>query len=156
MGFADRFKIMGDIAEGAFKRVAESEGITVVEFGLKRPPIKRFTKLHAHVRTMPDYLCETNRLFFCECKGCGARGVKIKLESLEALQEWNKYHEVQVFIYNSKADKYVFVSMTELIEACANAKVDRFEVDKKEFYQIPLKTFTWLDMPQGVQTDASF
>lgn len=146
---------MGDISEEAFRKVADHKGFTYLDFGLKKPPIKRFTKLPSLVRTMPDYLCETDHLFFCECKGCGARGVKIKLESLTALDFWNKQLETVIFIYNSNKDQYALVSYDELATACADSPVNQFDNDKKEFYNISLKKLTWHEMPQGEPEDGS-
>jgi hypothetical protein len=145
--FADRQAGMGDLAEDAFKLWADRQGFAYADWGLKRPPFKRFWNLPALVKVAPDYVCEGKRHFFVECKGKGKGALKIKLESLAGLDWWNDQMTVWFFVNDSVEKQYAFLPYRAMQDICYSSPIRRFH-DGKHYYHIKPSRLTW--NPLGV------
>ena len=95
---------LGDLAESAFETwAAENHRVNVVRYGLCRPPIS-VGKLPEMVRYTPDYL-SVDCLW--EVQGCGSDNtIKLKLDKLEALRQWDQIHPVRLWFWNSKLGQH--------------------------------------------------
>lgn len=152
--FHERFADLGDTAEQKFREIADAKGIRYVDYGFHRPPFKRFYDVPLFIRLTPDFLCEgrEKEKYLVEAKGCGSRGLKIKLESLEGMRLWNELAPVWVFVYNSSKKKYAMVSYEHMVGMCEGRDVEEFD-DHKEYYTVPVKEFTWHALPQENNDD---
>ena len=147
MAFADkpwseRYTELGDLAEGKFRLFADSQGIKWYDSGIHRPPFTH-RGLPLFIRSLPDFLCYNSSHFWVECKGSGGRVVKIKLESMEALKQWNNELTVWFFIYNSKNDSYSFINYRQLLDICETCSIMEFSNDHKQYYHVPCSKLEW-------------
>lgn len=121
--WSERQKLLGDKAEGIFEAVAEREDLEYVRFGLNRPPFSPYN-MPSFVRYTPDYL---TRHCFVECKGVGKdETLKIKMDQLSTLSQWNMYHPVLFFIWNSYKRQYSRVPFDQIYK-------QRFDGDARKF-----------------------
>lgn len=148
--FAERSDMMGDLAENAFRRFADSRGIRQYNYGLNRPPFDYFANLPDMVKATPDFICESQKRtkFFVECKGTGGKVIKIKHESLAALEAWNDLMMVWFFFYDSNNDRYAFVNYRHLLVLCEDARSYQFPDNNKFYYSLRTSKLTWEDMPK--------
>ena len=102
--WSQRFLGMGELAESAFETwAAENHRVNIVRYGLNRPPIN-VGKLPTAIRYTPDYL-SVDCLW--EVQGCGAdHTIKLKLDKLEALRQWDRIHPVRLWFWNSKLEEH--------------------------------------------------
>lgn len=117
----ERFKRMGDEAEGVFEAVYP-EGW--VRFGLERPPI-RMDYLPDKMRYTPDYLTSKGLV---EVQGLGRdRRFKMKHSKLAALQDWHEDFRVDLFVWDRTAERFGFVRLPDLEAVLEErGKVDHF------------------------------
>lgn len=144
--FGDRFAEMGDVAESAFEKWAEQQGISYVHYGLNRPPFRSFYKLPVFIRMTPDFLCEGKGKFLVETKGSSGKVVKIKLETMEVLREWDAHLSVWFFVYDSTNNRCAFLSYAQLFSLCEDAPVKAFTSDQKKYYHLLASRFEWQPM----------
>lgn len=134
--FSQRFETMGDPAEKQFERWAtEVARLKYVRYGLDRPPIQMH-RLPLMIRYTPDYLMSARLV---EVKGFGRDQVlKLKLENLDALEEWCQHHPVSIFAWDSFNERAWTVDLTEITNAVAG---DDFQSDVfpegKWYFKIP-------------------
>lgn len=149
--FSERLKVMGDIAQGAFEEWATESNLSFVRYGFDRPPFTQFWKLPLFVRATPDYVCETNtnNHFFVEVKGARGRYLKLKCETMNALEPWNNLRTVWFFIYRNDTEKFSFVPYRRLLDVCEKATIKYFSQDKKPYYELRTNTFEW----KGLRND---
>jgi hypothetical protein len=147
--FAERFATMGEPAEEQFRLWAEQNGVTYVDFGLKKPPIKKFYQLSPLIRGMPDYICEGTAPFFVECKGCASRTLKIKLESIEVMTRWDHELPMWIFIYNSKKHAYAMINLRQLVDLCEGTRIKEFDGDHRQYYDIPIGRVEWTEIQES-------
>lgn len=141
--FDERFEVMGDTAEHAFKAWAEAHNVNYVAYGLNRPPFRSFYLLPEFIRMTPDFLCEGESKFFVECKGSAGTVVKIKLETMRVLREWNDHLPLWFFIYDSTNHRYSFIHYAQLNVLCQGAPIKKFRSDQKEYYHLRTNRFSW-------------
>lgn len=142
----ERYQVMGDTAEEAFTRVAVRDRITMMRFGLNRP-LLNVGQLPTFIRFMPDFLTQHTLV---ECKGVGRDSVlKIKLNQMDTLRQWNKYMPVEFFIYNSFINKYAFATYGEVSHASYVHGSVRDFPEGNAAYFIPLHGLevSWHEMP---------
>jgi hypothetical protein len=85
-----------------------------------------------------------------ECKGVGRDSVlKIKLNQMDTLRQWNKYMPVEFFIYNSFINKYAFATYGEVSHASYVDGSVRDFPEGNAAYFIPLHGLEvpWHEMP---------
>jgi hypothetical protein len=141
--FTQREKELGDTSEGVFEAWANKNGLPFVRVGFNRPPFKKFYKVNELLRLMPDYVVEgPKETVFVEVKGCGREGLKIKEQSITALDHWDEYNPVFIFAYNSSFKQYSFFPFDTLIKLCEDREVLKFP-DGKEYVIIPNNDLTW-------------
>lgn len=118
--FDRRFRVMGDLAEDVFERVARHHlGRGFVRYGLNRPPISMRT-LPARVRYTPDYLMSDR---FVEVQGFGGdRLFKLKLDKWMALHHWNAILPVEFFVYDSSQKVWQMLALHAIDTIAARGK----------------------------------
>lgn len=110
---------MGDEAEGIFERVYP-EGFA--RFGICRPPVN-LTNVPPKIRYTPDYLTAKGLV---EVQGFGNdQMLKLKLDKLQALDDWHDDFRVDLFVWDSKHKRCGFVRLSDLHEACEQHGVMR-------------------------------
>lgn len=104
--WTERFKQMGDEAEGVFETVAtETLGIGFARYGLNRPPID-VAKLPAQLRYTPDYLTSRSLV---EVQGSGRdQVVKLKQDKLYALMQWDGIFPTEIFLWDAHNGRWSF------------------------------------------------
>lgn len=150
--FNQRFNEMGDMSETNFKQWADRNSISYVAYGLNRPPFRSFQTLPLVIRGTPDFLCEGKSKFFVECKGTGGRVLKIKPDSLKALEAWNSILNVWMFVYNSKQHTASFLPFRVLSDVALASPLKAFEVDNKPYHEINVSKLTWFTL-EKIMTD---
>jgi hypothetical protein len=111
---------MGDQAETAFEDVMVTTKRGYVRWGLNRPPLK-VGMLPKRIRYAPDYLTTKS---FVEVQGFGNdQLLKLKVEKLDCMAWWNTVHPVELFVWDSKNERYWFVSCERLAELRDNRLV---------------------------------
>jgi hypothetical protein len=141
--FQERLLTMGTIAQTAFETWAKTKDIRFVKYGFDRPDFKQFWQLPLFIRATPDYVCETGHNFFVEVKGARGKHLKIKDETMRALDTWNSYITVWFFLYRDDTDAYDFVNYRTMHDLCLLSPTKRFIQDKKLYYEIATKQFDW-------------
>lgn len=129
--FDARFGAMGDEAEGVFEHVYEKG---FVRWGLNRPSIQ-VSALAMKIRYAPDYLTTNG---FVEVMGVGRdQTLKLKVEKLLCLWQWNHEMPTQLFIWDSKNQRYCYVSIPDLANQLGIATMATFP-EGKNYWQIPI------------------
>lgn len=97
--WADRFKKLGDEAEGVFENVWNRMGEPFERYGLLRPSFD-MRRLGLAARYTPDYMDADGLI---EVQGFGKdRIFKFKEEKLEALNTWDEFiTNVRIFMWDS-------------------------------------------------------
>jgi hypothetical protein len=130
--FDARYQQMGDEAEQKFE-ATHPRGW--VRYGLDRPPIQVW-KLPEFIRYTPDYLC-TDGLY--EVQGCGQDGlIKIKLEKLGALRQWNTLCPTYLWLWDRTNQQYARLSVQDAINGTQVFKKGMFP-EGKEYWVLPVK-----------------
>jgi len=95
-GFGERWQVMGDPAENAYRR----RNPNAVRTGLDRA--KTTKGLTAFERYEPDFRKEPNHLERVECMGIGQdQTLKIKLDKMYALVQWDGMEETELYVWDS-------------------------------------------------------
>ena len=141
--FAGRFGSMGDEAEGRYIELHPNS----VRYGLNRPPIG-LGKVPAMIRYTPDYL-QHDRLV--ECMGIGRDGIlKLKLEKLHAMEQWNMVFPVFLFVWDSNEKRYTTIPLRDLHKMCLkDGEPKQFHDDKWAWWLNLRQQFVveWHDWP---------
>ena len=123
---------MGDEAESVFEEVHKEAW---VRFGFNRPPF-RMTHLSSFVRHTPDY-CD--RFGLWDCMGLGRDGVlKVKVEKVEALMDWDRWQQTGLFVWNSAVGAYAYLSadvLLGMVELVGDSGIRSFN-DGNRYYPI--------------------
>jgi hypothetical protein len=143
--WAGREGSLGDEAESHYEALAQANGWLFIRYGLNRPPL-HVASLPKFIRYMPDYL-ESKRLV--ECQGGGYdRKVKIKVEKLNEVTEWNKIHPVVWFLWNRKIAMYAMPTHADVLDVIARRRYTMTTFDEtKIVYVISNGEFTWQEFP---------
>jgi hypothetical protein len=143
--WAGREGSLGDEAEGHYEALAAANGWAYMRFGMNRPPL-HVASLPLRIRYMPDY-CESKRLV--ECQGGGYdRKVKIKVEKLNEVTEWNKIHPVVWFLWNRKIAMYAMPAHADVLQCIAERHYTMTMFDEtKPVYVLSNGLFTWREFP---------
>lgn len=150
--FHERFKVRGQPCETAFESWATEQDVHFVRYGFDDPPFRVFADLPSFIRVTPDYVCEGKKhaKFFIECKGCGGRVLKIKLESMEELVPWNEYLTVWFFVFNSRDNTFALVNYRQMSDLCQHAPVKHFSSDNKPYYHLTASKFNWRPLKETI------
>lgn len=128
--FGERFASMGDRAELVCEEVFGLVGRPFQRFGLLRPPFP-MGKLGPFVRYTPDYITSDALV---ECQGLGKDGVvKVKRDKLQALQSWDLYHRVELFLWWSAKKKWMLIALDDVAHMCDDPEMSSigfFDGDK--------------------------
>jgi hypothetical protein len=110
-GFNNRFKAMGDEAEGIFEAVYPQGW---ARYGINRPPIQ-LAKVPAKIRYTPDYLTSKGLV---EVQGFGRdQTFKLKVDKYNALNEWHQDFRVDLFVWDTTNKRYGYVRLHDFMEA---------------------------------------
>ena len=146
-GVKERMRYAGHDAEEQAERFFQSSGMRWQRYGWSADylPTADYRQISNTLRMKPDYLVKQlgNDYSFCEVKGCGSAGLKIKLSSLEAMREWSKKGSVLLFIWHGSTKQFAFLTLGKLLEVTKGLNVMVFENDGREYYQIPCSYFNW-------------
>lgn len=139
--FQKRLSTMGDEAEHMFEAIAPLG--KYARFGWNRPPLT-MSNMSEFLRHTPDYYTQVGALV--ECAGLGKDGIyKHKLVKYEALQQWNKLQEVNLFLWNSSTSEWVLLSWPQVRRLVAKAKkvhgIEAFH-DGNQYYPIE---WVWIE-----------
>ena len=150
--FDKRFETMGDIAEAEFCRWCNNKLYKNVRFGFNRPDLDAFWWLPKMLRYIPDFVleapCEESyskfKHAFVEVKGCGKDGiVKIKLDNLWALGQWEKTLPVIIFSYNNVRGVHGITTLEDVRKNYHSFERAVFGDNKKEYLCIPSSDDIW-------------
>jgi len=133
--FAQRYAIMGDIAESVFEDVEPKHH----RLGYNRPPFY-VANLPLMLRNLPDYMIKEGLV---EVMGIGKdKTLKLKVEKLRSLLNWQLIANVELFVYDSHRKQYWRAPITEWELACAEyATMDRFPDDLRPYYRLNSDNF---------------
>jgi len=133
--FAQRYAIMGDIAESVFEDVEPKHH----RLGYNRPPFY-VANLPLMLRNLPDYMIKEGLV---EVMGIGKdKTLKLKVEKLRSLLNWQLIANVELFVYDSHRKQYWRAPITEWELACAeHATMDRFPDDLRPYYRLNSDNF---------------
>jgi hypothetical protein len=112
--WTERFKKLGDEAEGIFENVWARANEPFARYGLLRPEFPMH-ELSNEARYTPDYM---DRHGLIECQGFGKdRIFKFKQEKLEALKVWNwRISPVRVFIWDSVTRQWAVTMVDNFLD----------------------------------------
>lgn len=133
--FAQRYAIMGDIAEAIFEQVEPKHH----RLGYNRPPFY-VANLPLMLRNLPDYMIKEGLV---EVMGIGKdKTLKLKIEKLRSLLNWQLVANVELFVYDSHRKTYWRAPINEWELACAEfATMDRFPDDNRPYYRLNSDNF---------------
>jgi hypothetical protein len=133
--FAQRYAIMGDIAESVFEDVEPKHH----RLGYNRPPFY-VANLPLMLRNLPDYMIKEGLV---EVMGIGKdKTLKLKVEKLRSLLNWQLIANVELFVYDSHRKQYWRAPIMEWELACAEyATMDRFPDDLRPYYRLNSDNF---------------
>lgn len=120
--WSSRFDQLGDEAEARFETVCTDVlKLGYVRYGLNRPPLQ-MSQLPTRLRYTPDYLMSGKLI---EVQGFGRDQVaKIKLDKLGALHWWNDVHPVELFLWDSKNERWAFVTLKQVDAEIASGRCE--------------------------------
>lgn len=134
--FANRFRSMGDEAEGVFEQKHEGK---FVRYGLNRPPVS-MQWMTAKIRYTPDYL--TSRALV-EVMGVGNdRILKLKSEKAYALQQWHTDMDLELFLWDSKLKESKSVAWPAIWDVLPDLPMNVFP-EGKQYWEINVDTHIW-------------
>lgn len=141
--FSQRYAIMGDIAESVFEHVEPKHH----RLGYNRPPFY-VANLPLMLRNLPDYMYKDGLV---EVMGIGKdKTLKLKVEKLRSLLNWQMVANVELFVYDSHRKLYWRAPIFEWELACAEfATMDRFPDDNRPYYRLNSDNFP----SQGTQVN---
>jgi hypothetical protein len=126
---------MGDIAESVFEDVEPKHH----RLGYNRPPFY-VANLPLMLRNLPDYMIKEGLV---EVMGIGKdKTLKLKVEKLRSLLNWQLIANVELFVYDSHRKQYWRAPIMEWELACAEyATMDRFPDDLRPYYRLNSDNF---------------
>jgi len=134
--FANRFKAMGDEAEGVFEQAHEGK---FVRYGLNRPPIG-MGQMTAKIRYTPDYMI-TRALV--EVMGVGNdRLLKLKTEKAYALQQWHSDWCLELFLWDSKLKQHTSIEWPVIWDMLTGMPMNTFP-EGKQYWEIDVDKHIW-------------
>lgn len=120
--FKDRFKKLGDEAEGAWERNIGKD-FRWERFGWDRTAL-RIGGMPAMMQNRPDYVTETT---LYECMGFGRdRIFKMKHHKLSALVEWDAIMETVVFIWDGTNRRWTSIPVRTMWDLVVRMPIDHF------------------------------
>lgn len=148
----ERMHFSGKDAEEQAEQFFKSSGITYQRYGWNGNegylPEAGIMSIPAILRQKPDYVMKQigGNYSFVEVKGCGSAGLKIKLSSINSMQQWQKKAPVLLFVWHGSNKKFSFLTLNKLIELTTGLNVMQFENDGREYFQIPCSYFNWQNL----------
>lgn len=125
-----RLKSLGDEAETVYETWATQNGIGFHRSGINRPPFN-VGKLPKMVAYTPDYLTDQG---YVEVQGFGKdRQIKLKVEKLEALTQWDMVFHTEMFLWDN-VDRTV--AQVPVMWFLRNAANDQGVYPEGKHYQI--------------------
>lgn len=113
--YAERFELMGDMAEQRFQEWATENNVPYSVYGLRRPAIPVW-QLPAFVRYTPDFVVGEGLM---EVQGCGRdQHIKLKHDKLWALSEWDEKTPVWLWLWNQTWDQVAIINMDGINYLC--------------------------------------
>jgi len=140
--FSNRFQAMGDEAEGKFDELFPAHH----KLGLNRPKM-HVASMSLKARYTPDRQL-TDRLV--EVMGCGKDQIlKLKIEKLIALMQWRATDPVDMFLWDSKNERWCMGPLDEYVDATYQfGEYGAFDDGKKPY--VGLRTrhvpFAWVKL----------
>ena len=139
--FSQRIKQggMGDQAEAVFENVYP---LAWDRMGWNRPSTP-MNGMVAFIRYMPDYMTFHGPV---EVQGFGGdQTIKLKLDKLDALHEWDLVQPTRLFLFDSKQSQHATITVPELLALVARKETEvRCFPEGKEYYAIPANLIpTW-------------
>ena len=138
---------MGDAAEEMFVRVYEGP---CDPYGLSRPN-SSMSRMPAFIRYTPDFITSSG---FVECKGVGQdQLLKVKMENIVVLEQWNVDWPVSFFINDTAMKRWNLFPLAGIMSAIdlfpLNYKMPVFHDNDKPYWPIPCATLplSWNDAP---------
>lgn len=140
--WTERYRKMGDEAEGVYEDWATIQGTKWARYGLNRPDFN-VAKLPIKLRYTPDYITAKSLV---EVQGFGKdQKIKLKEEKLLALMEWHKEHPTCLWLYNNVTCQCVTVSVPDMFVASLSAVSKSFP-EGKPYYEWDADFFAgWTD-----------
>lgn len=108
----ERFKSMGDQAEGEFER----QHTGWARFGFNRPDLNMSAN-SAVINYAPDYVFGMGPNVLVEVQGCGAdQWFKFKDDKLQALKRWQTFSEMKTYfwLWDAHNERAFWISIDEL------------------------------------------
>ena len=134
--FSNRFRSMGDEAEGVFEQKYEGK---FVRYGLNRPPIS-MQWMTAKIRYTPDYMLSRALV---ECMGVGNdRILKLKTEKAYALQQWHTDWNLEFFLWDSKLKESKIIEWPAIWDMLPDLPMNVFP-EGKQYWEINVDTHVW-------------
>lgn len=96
----------------------------------------------AFIRHAPDYICQLKSrspAFFMEVQGTGKdRKHKFKFEKLSMLCQWNKHHDVWLWLWDDKYQEETIISLPKLRLLIAQGHCERgsFDDGKRPYWAV--------------------
>lgn len=132
--FSQRIKQggMGDMAEAVFENVYP---LAWDRYGWDRPSTP-MQGMVAFIRYTPDYMTFHGPV---EVQGFGGdQTIKIKLDKLDALCDWDLKQETRLFLFDSKNSRHATITIANLVQMVRTKQVEvRSFPEGKEYYAIP-------------------
>jgi len=133
-----RWLVMGDIAEGAFRKVYPK----AVRTGLDRAPTTRGMSLME--RYEPDFRDETDGLWRIEVMGIGRdQRLKLKVEKAMALCQWSAIEDVALFVWDSSKKRYCNGPLDLWIDTCFEHGVYAYFPEGKAYIELHSSKFPY-------------
>lgn len=135
--FAHRFGEMGDRAEGAFIEQYPNAH----RLGLNRTTLNT-RKMSARLRYTPDFLLEDGAY---EVMGFASRGnnaIKLKLEKLDALREWDMIIPTFLWVRDSSTNNVWCATVHQWADAChQHGELKYFEDNDRAYWELKRANF---------------
>ena len=148
MTFKERGEI-GDQAENRAKSYFKKSNYFIARYGMDAKDLKdayaQWKHLPSLVASTPDFVFIAKETpYFLEVKACG-KFLKFKLHDIDNYKKWNMgiFPEMKLilFIYSATYNEHHILSFNKMLNLIKsnNYAIDRYENNKKPFYQIPLE-----------------
>jgi hypothetical protein len=139
----ERVEILGDPSEKAFQEYAGRRQLSVVKYGLDRPPVD-LRRTPAFVRYTPDFLTDEGLI---EVQGCGKDQLfKIKHAKLRALMQWNRQSTIRMWLWNQPMDDWRLVPVGRIATMCRDGRRAAFRTDGMFDGDVPYAAIPWVDL----------
>ena len=133
--FSVRYGQMGDLSEKQFERLMPQHH----RLGLSRPPFSMAT-LPSMLRCLPDYLTPAGLV---EVMGIGRdKTLKLRVEKMEALQQWKLIYPVFLFVYDSNRNRWWLSELENWnLKILQHGEIDHFPDNNKPFIRLHVDNF---------------